>query len=319
MKLTSLFSMNGNKIQLLKYIEDELQGYNDVYVEPFFGTGAIFYNKQEASLCSYVNDINPIFIQVHEFFKNITKKELELLFEEMDLITISKDEFKAIYKTLNKDLLKVFDTDANYKRYLSVIDGLHRLKLPIHSLSYSEYEYSLRIKNIAYFLVVMHYNQIMGLDNGPEKSCKKELINLFINSQKERKGKVYFYNLDVFSFFDTIRMNKDHRETKKRIAIYLDTPYINTSLEHYESVIDEWTPNHLIRLIDKVNWFIDKYELLKCKVVFSEYISEQTIDIFASKGYKIKETGTYGRGGRGGDMTKKEGLFTFCTEKTGLF
>jgi len=73
-----LFRYSGNKLKLVPFIQ-ELLLYREysAYVEPFLGSGAIFYNIQPLFENYHVNDIDPVIVSMHTALRDHTFYEYE--------------------------------------------------------------------------------------------------------------------------------------------------------------------------------------------------------------------------------------------------
>lgn len=78
-----------NKIakKIIRYIPQ-----HEVYLEPFFGSGAVFFNKNK----SYLETINDIDLDIFNYF-NVLRKDPKTLAESLKLTCYSRAEYEASY------------------------------------------------------------------------------------------------------------------------------------------------------------------------------------------------------------------------------
>lgn len=69
--LTPFFARVGNKKKIKNIIIDLIPTHQ-IYVEPFFGSGAIFFNKQPCKI-EIINDLDTQLINGYKYLKNITE------------------------------------------------------------------------------------------------------------------------------------------------------------------------------------------------------------------------------------------------------
>ncbi|PYG84902.1 site-specific DNA-adenine methylase [Ruminiclostridium sufflavum DSM 19573] len=78
---------------ILEYIPE-----HEVYLEPYFGSGAVFFNKQPARI-ETINDLN---VDVVNYFRVLRDNKDELI-SALRLTPYARDEYEAAYKISDKD------------------------------------------------------------------------------------------------------------------------------------------------------------------------------------------------------------------------
>ena len=88
----------GSKWKMADFII-KLMPEHSTYVEPFFGSGAVFFNKPKAK----VETINDMDSRIVNFFKVCREQPNELI-EKLQLTPLSREEYKASYETSSDSL-----------------------------------------------------------------------------------------------------------------------------------------------------------------------------------------------------------------------
>ena len=83
----------GAKIKLADWIISNIPSHS-VYLEPFFGSGAVFFNKPKSEI-ETINDIND---DVYNYFKVLRDKPYELI-KVLSFTPYSRSEYKRAYET----------------------------------------------------------------------------------------------------------------------------------------------------------------------------------------------------------------------------
>lgn len=74
--MTKFFSYSGSKIKYVSLINSFLQTDKEIYIEPFVGSGAIFFNLEKKFKRYILNDSDKNIIKVYESFKNASYNDL---------------------------------------------------------------------------------------------------------------------------------------------------------------------------------------------------------------------------------------------------
>jgi DNA adenine methylase len=110
--LIPLFGRIGAKRSFLKLIE-RLIPEHDIYVEPFFGGGSVFWNKLEAEE-EIINDLDPLVYDALRYLKRLDLKRVRD--ETQEIAERIPSTIKAIQDFVDKDY-----TDIRYKFIKSVL------------------------------------------------------------------------------------------------------------------------------------------------------------------------------------------------------
>lgn len=95
--MNTVLKYPGAKNRLAPWILEYIPKH-DVYLEPYFGSGAIFFNK-EPSKIETINDLNG---DVVNYFKILRNNSSELI-ESLKLTPYARDEYDAAYETSDSD------------------------------------------------------------------------------------------------------------------------------------------------------------------------------------------------------------------------
>lgn len=106
--LRSVLKYPGSKGKIVKWL-CSLIPEHDVYLEPFFGSGTVFFNKQKARI-ETINDLDG---NVVNYFKVIRDHPQELM-DALSLTPFARDEYEAAY------LLNNLDDDVEKARKFAV-------------------------------------------------------------------------------------------------------------------------------------------------------------------------------------------------------
>lgn len=87
----------GAKLKIADWIIQNIPSHS-VYVEPFFGSGAVFFNKPKSEI-ETINDIND---DVYNYFK-VLREEPEELIKLLSFTPYSRTEYIESYKTKQSD------------------------------------------------------------------------------------------------------------------------------------------------------------------------------------------------------------------------
>ena len=83
----------GSKTRIAKWITEFIPEH-DVYLEPFFGGGAIFFNKKPAR----IETINDLSEEVYNYFKVLREKPDELI-HLLSLTPYGRKEYDTCFET----------------------------------------------------------------------------------------------------------------------------------------------------------------------------------------------------------------------------
>lgn len=95
--MNSVLKYPGAKNRLAEWIVSNMPDHQ-VYLEPFFGSGAVFFNKPEVRI-ETINDLNE---DVYNYFK-VIREHPEELCEVLSLTPYSREEYEESYKCNDKD------------------------------------------------------------------------------------------------------------------------------------------------------------------------------------------------------------------------
>lgn len=192
-----------------------------IYVEPFFGGGAIFFAKQP----SYLEVINDINNNVVNFFQ-VLKSDTESLRSEIECTLLS--EF------LHKQA----------KHIVYNPEGYSEVKRAWAFWMATNFSHSSKLDGGFRFC-----NGTSGSHSGIVFKNKREFMLKFVNVYARRLEKVQIFNRDALEVLD-------FRNRPETLA-YIDPPYIGADQGHYRG----YTQNNLDKLLDLLKNFQGKFIL----------------------------------------------------------
>lgn len=95
--MNAVLKYPGAKNRLAKWINEYIPKHN-VYLEPFFGSGAVFFNKDRCHI-ETINDLND---EVVNFFRVVREKP-EQLYSALEMTPYSRSEYIASYIQCDND------------------------------------------------------------------------------------------------------------------------------------------------------------------------------------------------------------------------
>lgn len=95
--MASVLKYPGAKNKLAKWIISYIPEHS-VYVEPFFGSGAVFFNKKEAA----IETINDIDSEIYNYFF-VLRNDTEKLIDAINLTIFSRDEYENAFIDNDED------------------------------------------------------------------------------------------------------------------------------------------------------------------------------------------------------------------------
>ena len=210
MKLKPFIKCAGGKGRVLKKIVSNFANYDDCYVEPFIGGGAILFDLQPKN--AIISDINKDLINVYLMVKNNINELLKILKQ------ISKE-----YLSKNNDDRKIY--------YYSKKDEYNKIKYFDEKIN--EKNHIIRIKCASLFMFLnrtgfngMYRENQSGKYNIPFGKYKNPTIaneDLLNNVSKYLNDN----NIEIFcqSYEATLEYVNNKYENDKNVLIYLDPPY----------------------------------------------------------------------------------------------
>lgn len=96
-KMKQVLKYPGAKNKIAPWIVSHIPGH-DVYLEPYFGSGAVLFNKPPARI-ETINDIDG---NVVNFFRVLRNNQKEFI-RALKLIPYARDEYKEAYQNLKED------------------------------------------------------------------------------------------------------------------------------------------------------------------------------------------------------------------------
>lgn len=94
--MNTVLKYPGAKNRLAPWIVSYIPKHK-VYLEPFFGSGAIFFNKKP----SHIETINDLNSDVYNFFK-VLREHGDILAEQIKTTPFCREEYEQAYKNESK-------------------------------------------------------------------------------------------------------------------------------------------------------------------------------------------------------------------------
>lgn len=227
----------GSKWRMAQWIIDHFpSNYQDMtYLEPFFGSGSIFFNKER----SRIETINDMDDDIVNLFKIVRNRPDELAYQ-ISMTPWSRKEYKDSYEKTDDDL-------ENARRFIV------RMWQAIGAKTSDKtgWRNNIDAKNWT----------IQGFNS----TLPETIMQVCVRLQHDKKGTVQIENQDVFKLFE--RYNRDS------VLMYLDPPYV-LSTRNKRIYKHEFTEADHIRLlklcqVSKAKIIISGY---KCDL-YDEYLA----------------------------------------------
>ena len=95
--MKTILKYPGAKNRLAPWIVSNMPSH-EVYLEPFFGSGAVFFNKEPCRI-ETINDIDD---EVYNFFKTV-RRDFDMLAEQLRMTPFSRTEYENAFKENEND------------------------------------------------------------------------------------------------------------------------------------------------------------------------------------------------------------------------
>jgi DNA adenine methylase len=218
--MIKLFNYAGTKLNYVDVINTEINTSNaTTYVEPFFGSGAVFFNLEKTFDKYIINDLDKNVITIVNAFKNGDYTLFEACVEEV------KERFGDIKN--NKEAYYNFRN--NFNKYVwntnTIAEGFYLFLL-----------FNSCLNSMARF----------G-PNGFNQSFGKRLRLLNeedFNTIKNKLKNTEIYNLDFFDFIQYIPDNS---------LLFLDPPYFQRQTKNYNMINEKWYNNFIEYCKNSIN------------------------------------------------------------------
>jgi len=230
-----LFMWAGGKNKMIKKYLDFLPNDFNVYVEPFFGGGALFlwaYEKNpEATFI--LNDVN---VDIMNIYKSV-KNNVEDFTTEVDLLS---EEYLKLEKSpaTKENGIKEFHGRAKY-----FYDLRHE-----HAYHYSEWS-SIKQAAVLYFLMKTGFNGIWQINKNTNNRFGTPAGLLNQKDKVYNKEDVYYWSK---ALKNAIIINEDFSCVEKYLGsetfLFLDPPYRN-SFTQYNVDFDDEEQKRVINLL----------------------------------------------------------------------
>lgn len=252
----TIIRYSGSKINFMNDINTFINKTDKkIYIEPFFGSGAVFLNLEKEFDRYYINDIEPSIILI---FNSIKKTNYNDFIEYVNHVHSKFGDIKrnkeSYYNFRNKFNEKLYNTDT-------IFEGFGYILL-----------YNSCINSMARF--------------GPNGFNQSYGNRLFIpsenewNNAKKRLEKTELSNLDFFEFLNNLN------ESESDCLYFLDPPYIKREIGYktisndfyinYIKWINNTKANILYTDIDHNDLNLNKYELRTMRNISPNRKSEYT-------------------------------------------
>jgi DNA adenine methylase len=180
--LRPFYSRSGGKFNVRKTINDLIPDH-DIYIEPFFGGGAIFWHKKKAK----INVINDLDTDMINRIKLILDAPSDLNLYRKDLTTLDKvkefysNSFKEEYSTADKILLEKIITGCGFSGcYVRMEKNIYKIEFGLkNNISkidlYKQKLENVKIYNTDYMEMINKYdseNSFFFIDP-PYECCAK--------------------------------------------------------------------------------------------------------------------------------------------------
>ena len=109
--MNAILKYPGGKWRISKWIISHFPEHK-VYVEPYFGSGAVFFNKEP----SYIETINDVDGNIVNLFK-VCREYPDKLAQLIELTPFSREEFEDCYEIVVDDVIKNVDEAVRLRVY----------------------------------------------------------------------------------------------------------------------------------------------------------------------------------------------------------
>jgi len=237
------FQYAGGKSTMLQYILPIIPKHK-AYIEPFFGSGIVFWNKPPSNL-SVINDIN---LNLYSFWKELKENTKELI-DRLQSIMYHRHEFDKA----KKDLLD--DNASRMDKALAVF------------ICYNQ-SFAGKGETWGYGNSGKNENRRTSARSNSNDTLYRKIENIS-NNIKEIEQRLKWTQVECRDVMKILETYYDKGDTS---LLYLDPPYIDAGNGHYEGKYTEYDLINMLDLLGECN----------CRFILSNY-KHSLIDEYIAK------------------------------------
>ena len=255
----------GAKNRMASFIVSNIPNH-EVYIEPFFGSGAVFFNKEECPI-EIINDIDD---DIYNYFSVLRNKPNELI-DLLHFTTYSRKEYDEAFliddKTTDvekarKFLVRCFMGFGASNRYKNGFRTSQQSTSPRVTKIWNEFperikEASFRLKNAQ--IEHLDYKEILARYNTPD--CFFYIDPPYLTNQ--RKKCIYKHEIDTSEHKRMLELIVNHP------GRFLISSYENTL---YNSYLKGWNKKLYINQVEG--------GLLKTECIYANYPLDENLFLF---------------------------------------